>query len=168
MVLGAYGRIYANEKVQELKEELYSKFLEDLKSNKDEIEILLYFIDEEQKWSAKEGEYFKYKIGESLFKFDFFFINSQKQAILRSLRIYGNRVYYTELEDEKRKRKINAYEKEIDGVKCIFAKVNISNKDRKKLLSGKYGVDIKHMFTPEKNITEVVLIECLFIRYIGK
>lgn len=168
MVLGACSRTYANKKVQELKEELYSKFLEDLKSNNKEIEVLLYFIDEEQKWNDSEGEYFKYKIGKSLFKFDFFFINSWKQALLKYPKINNDVMHDAKPEDNFKRKANSAYEKEVDGIRCVFTKIQLSNKNKKKLLSGKYGIDIKHMFIAEKNITEVVLIKCLIIRYIGK
>ena len=47
MLTGPYKRVYTNKKVQELKEELHRQFLKDLRFNKNEIEVLLYFVDEE-------------------------------------------------------------------------------------------------------------------------
>ena len=165
MLIGPYKRVYANKNVQELKEELYRQFLKDLRFNKNEIEVLLYFIDEEQRYIEDEGESFKYKIKESLFKSSFFFVNSLKQAILKYPRINNSIVNCTRLEDYFKEKKYNAYEKEIDGIKCVLAKIHLSNRDRKKLLSGKYCIDMNHLFRKEKNITEVFLIHYLLIRY---
>ena len=165
MLTGPYKRVYANKKVQELKEELYRQFLKDLRFNKNEIEVLLYFTDEEQRYIDDEGESFKYKIKESLFGSSFFLVNSLKQAILKYPRINSSIVNYTKLEDYFKEKKYNAYEKEVDGIKCVFAKIHLSNRDRKKLLSGKYCIDMNHLFRKEKNITEVFLIHYLLIRY---
>ena len=165
MLTGPYKRVYINEKVQELKEKLYRQFIKDLRFNKNEIEVLLYFIDEEQKYIDDERESFKYKIKESLFGSSFFLINSLKQAILKYPRINSSIVNHIGLEDCFKEKKYNAYEKEIDGIKCVFAKIHLSNKDRKKLLSGKYCIDMNHLFRKEENTTEVFSIHYLLIRY---
>ena len=92
--------------MQELKEELYRQFLKDLRFNKNEIEVLLYFIDEEQRYIEDEGESFKYKIKESLFKSSFFLVNSLKQAMLKYPKINNFIVDYTKLEDYFKEKKI--------------------------------------------------------------
>lgn len=194
MVIGLKDKVFQNEKVEALKNELKLKFEQDLKSGKKEIDVLLYILDEDFICKSRSGDtIYSYTMNENLLKSRFPLEGSLKRAVNKRYVINNSRFANfkdllscacSAIREENQEEKVKKFEKfvwhsldsnysvRVDdlGVKCVFAKVKLSNKMIKKLRSEKYCLDFQHLYNSikldeNKIIYDVQLITLMLLRY---
>lgn len=212
MVYGAYKRNYRNENVNELKDKLFKEFMFKLKDSND-VEICLYILNEEFEDDQGATKYNKYEVSSSLFLDRGFSIDSSlKTAMIkrntangkvfkdfRDLVTHAVKLFRSDKENDnltrieiirkflwdKNAKQQELYIKEVDGVECLFTKARLSNKAKRRLLSGKYMLGIHTLVWPKIDVvgdkekstdkelhtklvetSELQLIIAMFVKYV--
>jgi len=196
MVIGLEDKVFQNEKIEALKNELKLKFEQDLKSGKKEIDVLLYILDEDFVCKTiSSNTVYSYTMNENLLKSKFPLEGSLKRAVNKRYVINNSRFANfkdllscacSAIREENQEEKVKKFEKfiwshadtnrslrfEDLGAKCVFAKVKLSNKMIKKLRSGKYCLDFQHLYNStkldeNKIVYDAQLITVMLLRHRG-
>ena len=212
MVYGAYKRNYRNENVNDLRDKLFKEFIFNLKDS-NEVEVCLYILNEEFEDDQGATKYNKHEVSSSLFLDCGFSIDSSlKTAMIkrntangkvfkdfRDLVTHAIKLFRSNKENDdltrieiirkflwdKNAKQQELYIKEVDGVECLFTKTRLSNKAKKRLLSGRYMLDIHSLVWPKIDVigdtekstdkelhtklvetSELHLIIAMFIKYV--